>query len=182
MGGRARGALPRRYHVLALSTLAGIATLLAMRPGTHRGRSSAQARAGAILGLLVYLVLPLAAAMPRPGRGGAVDRTPGIVLARYRQAQADVAADDRPVATAVDAGAPARVHAGRSGARSHRLLDAWTSETRLASRPTPADVSAESARLPSVPPPAIGRRLNPVRPPAKRRWPAGFAVDRWRSG
>jgi hypothetical protein len=65
-----------------------------MHPGTYRGRSSAQARAGAILGLLVYLVLPLAAVMPRPARGGAVDRTPGLVLARYRQAQADVAADD----------------------------------------------------------------------------------------
>jgi len=83
--------------VLALSTLAGIATLWAMHPGTqHRGRSSTLARVGAILGLLIYF-LPLAAALPRSARGGLVDRTPGIVLARYRQAQTDVTADDRPL-------------------------------------------------------------------------------------
>ncbi len=91
------GTLPRRYHALALSTLAGIATLRGMRPGPRRRhRPKTYARAGAVLGLIIYLI-PLAAAMPRTGRGGAVDRAPGIVLARYRQAQLDVAADDRPV-------------------------------------------------------------------------------------
>ena len=70
---------------------------LAMPSGIpHRGRSSTLTRAGALLGLLIYL-LPLAAALPRSARGGAIDRTPGIVLARYRPAQADVAADDRPL-------------------------------------------------------------------------------------
>jgi hypothetical protein len=49
---------------------------------------------GAILGLIVYF-LPMYAVAPRPGLGGG-DRAPGIVLARYRQAQLDAAADDRP--------------------------------------------------------------------------------------
>ena len=66
-----------------------------MRPGSSRHRRPTSAGAGAILGLLVYL-LPLAAAIPRPGWGGPVDRAPGIVVARYRQAQLDAAADDRP--------------------------------------------------------------------------------------
>jgi hypothetical protein len=48
-----------------------------------------------MLALLVYL-LPLATVMPRPGLGGAIDRIPGIVSARSRQAQMDVASDDRP--------------------------------------------------------------------------------------
>jgi hypothetical protein len=34
--------------------------------------------------------------MSRPGLGGAIDRTPGIVFARHRQAQLDVVSDDRP--------------------------------------------------------------------------------------
>jgi hypothetical protein len=45
----------------------------------------------------VIYFLPLAAVLPRSARGGSVDRTPGVVLARYRQAQAAVAADDRPL-------------------------------------------------------------------------------------
>jgi hypothetical protein len=83
--------------VLALSTLAGIGTLWAMHAGTpHRGRSSALARAGAVLALIIHF-LPLAAALPPSGRGAAVDRAPGIVLARHRQALADAPADDRPL-------------------------------------------------------------------------------------
>jgi hypothetical protein len=50
---------------------------------------------GATLGLVIYLLL-LVAAMPSQGPGGALDRPPGIVFARYRQAQFDVVADHRP--------------------------------------------------------------------------------------
>lgn len=49
----------------------------------------------AVLGLLVYL-LPLYGALPRPTSGGATDRALGIVLARHRQADVDVAAAERP--------------------------------------------------------------------------------------
>jgi hypothetical protein len=48
---------------------------------------------GILLGLLVY-VAPLYGAIPRPGPGGAIDRTLGIVLARHRQAEIDAAAED----------------------------------------------------------------------------------------
>jgi hypothetical protein len=51
---------------------------------------------GVVLGLAVY-VLPLAAAMPRTGLGGAIDRAPGILFARHRQVQLDALSDDRPV-------------------------------------------------------------------------------------
>ena len=171
MGGRA-GALPRRYHVLALSTLAGIATLLAMRPGTSRCRSSAQRPRRRDPGP-ARLSRPAARRRhAAPGRGGAVDRTPGIVLARYRQAQADVAADDGPLPRPARRRSP-RVHAGRSGARSHRLLERGTSGTSVASRPIPGRFP-ESARLPSVP--AAGDRpaAIAVRLPAERRWPAAL--------
>ena len=178
------GALPRRYHVLALSTLAGIATLLACAPGPRAAVARrAFAGAGAILGLLVYL-LPLAAAMPRPGWGGAADRTPGIVFARYRQAQTDVATDDRPVAAAARAGAPVRVHAGRSGVRSDRLLGCGTRPRRPRVTATPRGRSAESARpLASLRRPAIGRRLESG-PSAGEAPAAGsvFAVNQSRSG
>jgi hypothetical protein len=50
---------------------------------------------GVIVGLLVYF-LPIYAAAPRPSLGGGGDRAPDIVLARYRQAQFDATADDRP--------------------------------------------------------------------------------------
>jgi hypothetical protein len=83
-----------------------------MPPGIpRRGRASTLARAGGIAGLVIYLALPLAAAMPRSGRNGAMDRAPGIVLARCREAQADVTGDrplPRPETLAL---APARVPA-----------------------------------------------------------------------
>lgn len=66
------------------------------------GRSRAARRlpflaaVGAMLGLVVYL-LPVYAAAPRPGPGGAGDRTHAIVFSRHRQAQLDVVADDRPL-------------------------------------------------------------------------------------
>jgi hypothetical protein len=60
------------------------------------GRLPALASVGATLGLVIYLLL-LVAAMPRQGLGGGLDRPPGIVFARYRQAQLDVVADHRPV-------------------------------------------------------------------------------------
>jgi len=50
---------------------------------------------GAVFGLVVYL-MPLYAAVPRPGPGGAGDRAHAIIFSRHRQAQLDVAADDRP--------------------------------------------------------------------------------------
>jgi hypothetical protein len=50
---------------------------------------------GATLGLVIYLLL-LVTAMPSQGLGGGLDRPPGIVFARYRQAQFDVVADHRP--------------------------------------------------------------------------------------
>jgi hypothetical protein len=59
------------------------------------GRLPALASVGATLGLVIYLLL-LVAAMPRQGLGGGLDRPPGIVFARYRQAQFDVVADHRP--------------------------------------------------------------------------------------
>jgi hypothetical protein len=52
--------------------------------------------AGAVVGLCVY-VLAIYAAVPRPGWGSAGERAPGLVFARYRQAQFDAAADDRPL-------------------------------------------------------------------------------------
>jgi hypothetical protein len=51
---------------------------------------------GAAVGLLIYL-LAIDAALPRAGLGGGGDRTPGIVLARYRPVQFDAATDDRPL-------------------------------------------------------------------------------------
>jgi hypothetical protein len=48
-----------------------------------------------MLGLLAYL-LPLYGVVPGQGPAGAVDRTPGIVFARHRQAHLDAPADERP--------------------------------------------------------------------------------------
>ena len=147
MSGRARGALPRRYHVLALSTLAGIATLLGMRSGSRaavaRRPSPARGRSWACSSIC----LPLAAAMPRPGWGGAADRTPGIVLARYRQAQADVAADDRPVPqpsapALLSACMPAVLAPDPTG-----CSDAWSVRDEPRVTPTPAG----APRSPPVP-------------------------------
>lgn len=56
-------------------------------------RLPALASGGAVVGLLAYL-LAVYATVPRLGPGGGGDRAPGIVLARYRQAQLEVA-DDR---------------------------------------------------------------------------------------
>jgi hypothetical protein len=91
-----------------------------MRPGIpRRGRAWTLARAGGIAGLLIYLALPLAAVMPRSGRNGAMDRAPGIVLARCREARADVTGDrplPRPETPALaPAGAPAVVSPGPAG-------------------------------------------------------------------
>jgi hypothetical protein len=54
------------------------------------------AKVGAVVGLLVYL-LPIYAAVPRPGQAGGGDRAPGIVFARYRPAQLDAATDEGPL-------------------------------------------------------------------------------------
>ena len=70
--------------------------------GTRReSRPAAQGRprpasVGAAVGLLIYL-LAIYAAVPRAGVGGSGERTPGIVLARYRQVQFDAATDDGPL-------------------------------------------------------------------------------------
>ena len=110
-----------------------------MRPGSSRHHHPTTcAGAGAILGLLIYL-LPLAAAMPRPGWGGGVDRTPGIVFARYRQAQLDVEADDRPVPRPP---APALPYACMPAVIAPELTGCWgrRGDVRddLASGPLPA--------------------------------------------
>jgi hypothetical protein len=48
--------------------------------------------------------------MPRAGPGGVIDRGPGIIVARHRQALRDVVSDDRPTARPhVPALPPARV-------------------------------------------------------------------------
>ena len=114
-----------------------------MHSGTPR-RFSTRAVAGAVLGLLIYL-LPLAAAIPRPGWGGAADRTPGIVLARYRQAQADVAADDRPVprpstTALVPASTPAVLAPDPTGCSSVGVWD------EVASLPLPGSPSRSPPR------------------------------------
>jgi hypothetical protein len=49
-----------------------------------------------MLGLLAYL-LPLYGLVPGRGLAGATERAPGIVFARYRQADLAAAADERPV-------------------------------------------------------------------------------------
>ena len=54
------------------------------------------ASVGAAVALLIYL-LAIYAAVPRAGVGGSGERTPGIVLARYRQVQFDAATDDGPL-------------------------------------------------------------------------------------
>src|SRR4029453_7887814 len=72
--------MSRRYHVLALSSPAGIATLcpcIRGRTAADPRRRPAQARSWACWAILSF-------------------RTPGLVRARYRQAQANVAADDGP--------------------------------------------------------------------------------------
>ena len=103
----------------------------------RRGHSSSLARAGAILGLLIYF-LPFVAAIPRPSRAGSVDRTPGMVLARCRQAQADVAAEDRPSPSA-PALAPARTPAVLApDPAGCSVVDVWDG---LASPPIPRTLS-----------------------------------------
>jgi hypothetical protein len=67
-----------------------------MRPPSLRSRRPPDlAGVSVVLGLLVYL-LPLYGALSRPAPGGATDRALGIVFARHRQADVDVAADERP--------------------------------------------------------------------------------------
>ncbi len=103
----------------------------------RRGYASSLARAGAILGLLIHL-LPFAAAIPRPARGGSVDRTPAMVLARCRQAQTDGVADDRPSPSApalAPAPTPTALAPDPAGCS---IVDVWDG---LASPPIPGTLS-----------------------------------------
>jgi hypothetical protein len=87
-----------------------------------------------MLGLALYL-LPLYAAGARPAPGGVGDRAPGIVFSRYRQAQLDVVADDRPLPAPALAALPPACAAGVPAPAAGGCTDGGDTPADRASRP-----------------------------------------------
>ena len=110
------GALPRRYHVLALSTVAGIATLPGMRSGSSRRRRPYDPRRrGGDPG--APHLSPSARRRHAAARVGRRRRPHSRDRLRAVPAGPDRRRGGRPARpAAARAGAPVRVHAGRAGA------------------------------------------------------------------